>query len=209
MTNKPMQEDSEVDQDTGNLLSPEERVGCQQLTAGEAPHNQRAQALLTLDEGATQEAAGQRAGLTKGQVRYWLGKFRKTRMAIFPEAPHTPAEPQPEPAPLASEPTATAEETIVDPAIAVKEVQPEVVTSAAALVVTKKASKKKQASQKKPKKAKKPKKGTKRKSKKKKKSQKVKSGKKKKAKKAAGQKKNKKKKGSKKQAGKKAKKKDK
>lgn len=205
MTTKVMQEP-----DNGNLLSREERVGCQRLAVGEALHSQRAQALLAIDEGATQEAAGQRAALTKGQVRYWLGKFRKARMAIFPEAPPTPAVSQPDPAPPASEPTAAAEDAIVDPAIAVKEAQPEVVTSAAALMVTKKASKKKKASQKKSKKAKKPKKGTKGKRKKKKKSQKIKSGKKKKkAKKAAGSKKNKKKKGSKKQAGKKAKKKDK
>ncbi len=234
MTTKAMQPLSEVEQDTGNLLTPEERIGCQHLAAGETPHNQRAQALLVLDEGATQEAAGQRSGLTKGQVRYWLGKFRKVRMAIFPDAPPTPAAPQPEPAPRASELAAPAEDAIVDPAIVVKETQPKVVGSAAVVVVTKKVSKKKKDSQKKDKKREKSTKRAKdktdekppkkkkagkgkgdKKSKKKKKSQETKSGKKKKKNKVArepkkGQKKKgKKKKGGKKKAGKKAKKKDK
>ena len=41
----------------GKLLSPEERGVCKQLAAGEAPWSQRAQALLALDEGATQAPA--------------------------------------------------------------------------------------------------------------------------------------------------------
>jgi len=41
---------------------------------------------LAVDEGATQAEAGQRAGLTPGQVKYWLGKFRRDQLGIFPEA---------------------------------------------------------------------------------------------------------------------------
>jgi hypothetical protein len=67
------------------LLDAQERAQCERLAAGESPHNQRAQALLALDQGATQKDAGQLAGLSQGQVRYWLGKFRHSRMAIFPE----------------------------------------------------------------------------------------------------------------------------
>jgi hypothetical protein len=70
----------------GKLLSPEERGVCKQLAAGEAPWSQRAQALLALDEGATQAQAGSQAGLTQGQVRYWLGRFRKDGLSIVPEA---------------------------------------------------------------------------------------------------------------------------
>ena len=70
----------------GKLLSPQERGACQRLALQEeAPHSQRAQALLALDEGATQPEAGLRAGLTVGQVKYWLGKFRKVGLDIFPE----------------------------------------------------------------------------------------------------------------------------
>jgi outer membrane biosynthesis protein TonB len=59
---------------------------CERVAAGEAPWSQRAQALLALDEGATQVGAGGRAGLTQGQVRYWLGRFRQDGLSIFPES---------------------------------------------------------------------------------------------------------------------------
>ena len=68
------------------LLNPEERIVCEQIAGGEAPYSQRAQALLAIDEGATQAEAAQRAGLTGGQVKYWLGKFRKERLAIYADA---------------------------------------------------------------------------------------------------------------------------
>ena len=80
---------------TGMLLSAKERESCQRVASGEAPFSQRALALLFLDEGATQAAAGERAGLTSGQVKYWLAKFRKEGLAIFPAAPQVEAEPEP------------------------------------------------------------------------------------------------------------------
>ena len=70
----------------GKLLSPEERAACQRIAAGEAPWSQHAQSLLALDAGATQAAAGEQVGLTAGQVKYWLGRFRSDRLDIFPAA---------------------------------------------------------------------------------------------------------------------------
>jgi hypothetical protein len=67
------------------LLSPQEREAFKMISTGNDLHGQRALALLAIDEGATQEQAAQRSGLTAGQVKYWLGKFRQVRMAIFPE----------------------------------------------------------------------------------------------------------------------------
>jgi hypothetical protein len=67
------------------LLDAQERAQCARLATGEPPHSQRAQVLLALDQGETQKDAAQLAGLSPGQVRYWLGKFRQDRMAIFPE----------------------------------------------------------------------------------------------------------------------------
>ena len=80
------QQQPEDKQSVGKLLSPEERVVFKQLAAGEAPWSQRAQALLALDEGATQAQAGNQAGLTQGQVRYWLGRYREDGLSIFPES---------------------------------------------------------------------------------------------------------------------------
>ena len=71
---------------SGALFSPAERAACEQVAAGTAPSSQRALALLALDEGATQKEAAQQSRQTVGQVRYWLGKFRKEGMAICPEA---------------------------------------------------------------------------------------------------------------------------
>ena len=80
MTTKNENQETET-----RLLSSKEQAILSQIAAKEAPHSQRAQALLAIDEGATQADAGQQAGLTKGQVRYWLGKFRKDGTDIFPE----------------------------------------------------------------------------------------------------------------------------
>jgi hypothetical protein len=67
------------------LLSSEEQAVVSQITTKEPPHSQRAQVLLAINEGATQAEAGIQAGLTKGQVRYWLTKFRRDRIGIFPD----------------------------------------------------------------------------------------------------------------------------
>jgi hypothetical protein len=87
------------DKEEGKLLTPQERQACQQISTGEAPHSQRAQALLALDEGATQTQAGQQAGLTRSQVKYWLGKFLREGLDAFPEgvymeAPAAPTGPE-------------------------------------------------------------------------------------------------------------------
>ena len=71
--------------EAGKLLSEQERVAFRMISTGNDLHGQRAVALLAIDEGATQAEAAQQAGLTPGQVKYWLGKFRQVRMEIFPE----------------------------------------------------------------------------------------------------------------------------
>lgn len=69
----------------GKLLSGQEREAFKMISTGNDLHGQRALALLAIDEGASQAEAGRRAGLSTGQVKYWLGKFRRVRMEIFPE----------------------------------------------------------------------------------------------------------------------------
>jgi hypothetical protein len=68
-----------------NLLTSREQATCEQIAKGEAPHSLRALALLALNEGNTQTQAAEKAGLSTGQVKYWLSRFRKQGLAIFPD----------------------------------------------------------------------------------------------------------------------------
>ena len=91
-----MSKKRENDQESpGMLLGPQERLICEQLVAGQPPYSQRAQSLLAIDAGATQKTAAQQSGLTVGQVSYWLSKFRKQGMSIFPEKLLLQIEPEP------------------------------------------------------------------------------------------------------------------
>ena len=94
-TEELTQQRPEDKKSAGKLLSPEERGVCKQLAAGEAPWSQRAQALMALDKGATQAEAGGRAGLTRTQARYWLGRYREDGLSIFPEAELSQTQPDP------------------------------------------------------------------------------------------------------------------
>ena len=67
------------------ILTEDEKLVCEQLAVGEPPFGQRAQALLALDSGVTQELASQHSGLTPNQVRYWHGRFRTRRLDVFPD----------------------------------------------------------------------------------------------------------------------------
>jgi hypothetical protein len=82
----------------GELLSDQEREAFKMVSTGNDLHSQRAIALLAIDDGATQAEAAQLSGLTAGQVKYWLGKFRQVRMEIFPEQVLQAEMPEGEPA---------------------------------------------------------------------------------------------------------------
>jgi len=69
--------------ETGKLLTAEERAACIQLAAETDADGQRARALLAIDEGTTHLTAAEDAGLTEGQLRYFLGKFREERLSAF------------------------------------------------------------------------------------------------------------------------------
>lgn len=178
---------------TKTLLTPQERIVCEQISSEAAPDGQRAAALIALDEGATQAQASEQSGLTRDQVKYWLSKFRSQRLGIFPEellgqeaAEETPeplaeAAPELEPTETEQEPPVEIMEEVSRPAEKTPEAQKEPDVKGKAKNKKKKKSKK----------SKKDKKGTKDQvdSKKKKKS------KKKKSKKSEGSKKSKGKKG--------------
>ncbi len=88
-TDSAVQKNPEKEQ---RLLSSEEQAVIGRIATKEPPDSQRAQALLALDKGATQAEAGRQAGLTKGQVSYWLAKFRKDGIYIFSEEQRNPVE---------------------------------------------------------------------------------------------------------------------
>ena len=68
------------------LLTPEERGVCEGVAAfGAAPWNQRAQALLAVNQGDSEALAAESTGLGENQVRYWLNAFRRKQTDIFPE----------------------------------------------------------------------------------------------------------------------------
>ncbi len=67
----------------GTLLTADEKIALAQLAGRDDIEGQRARALLAIDDGRTQLEAAEQAGLTEGQVRYFLGKFRKEQLAAF------------------------------------------------------------------------------------------------------------------------------
>jgi hypothetical protein len=67
------------------LLSSHEWQAINRIAQGDTIHSQRAKALIAIHNGATQAQAGKETGLTRGQVRYWLEKFRDQRLDIFPQ----------------------------------------------------------------------------------------------------------------------------
>jgi outer membrane biosynthesis protein TonB len=68
------------------VLSERETAVLEQIAAvEEAPINQRVQALLALNAGDSQEEAAEATGLRPGQVRYWLRKYRKHGLSVFPD----------------------------------------------------------------------------------------------------------------------------
>jgi hypothetical protein len=91
---------------SGNLLKTQEKLIVEQIATGGPPHSQRAQSLLAIDAGATQKIAALQSGQTVGQVSYWLSKFRREGMGIFPDEllRQTESAPTP-PAKLTDQPT--------------------------------------------------------------------------------------------------------
>lgn len=65
------------------LLTAAQKRTCQSHEHNPAPNGPRAKALLALDSGKTQQQAAAESGLSIGQVRYCLRRFRAVSLAIF------------------------------------------------------------------------------------------------------------------------------
>ena len=80
-----IQQETQLAASGSQLLTPQEQARCKQVAARrQAPHSQRALALLALNDNCTQVQASERADLTKWQVKYCVGRLRKLRLRIFP-----------------------------------------------------------------------------------------------------------------------------
>lgn len=73
-----------------SLLSGAQRTFCQARAEQPAPNGPRAKALLALDQGNTQQQAAEQSGLSIGQVRYCLRRFRAIGQAMFDSDTETP-----------------------------------------------------------------------------------------------------------------------
>ena len=83
------------EQNETTLLSRQEREACATVVAKNiARVSQRAQALLLIDEGQSQAETVQKTGLTIGQVRYAILRFKKIGLAMFPSDLTEKSEPQ-------------------------------------------------------------------------------------------------------------------
>jgi len=113
----------EIRKNESRLFNSEERTIFSEVAATDPPYSLRAQALLAIDEGATQSEACRQAGLTIGQLRYWLRKFRRDGTSIFPEELLIQTEPEDADEEDARQEMLVAEETAepVDKAAAQKE----------------------------------------------------------------------------------------
>ncbi|MED5388681.1 MAG: helix-turn-helix domain-containing protein [Pseudomonadota bacterium] len=78
---------------TASLLTAQQRKICQTQSSQPAPNGPRAKALLSLDEGNTQQQAAQASGLSLGQVRYCLRRFRTVSLDLFDAATPTSSQP--------------------------------------------------------------------------------------------------------------------
>ena len=65
------------------LLTDAQKEVCLELRKKSSKNSPRAAALLALDQGATQSQAAEKSGLSLGQVRYCVRRFRSVGMAMF------------------------------------------------------------------------------------------------------------------------------
>ncbi|MEQ3724251.1 helix-turn-helix domain-containing protein [Alcanivorax sp.] len=75
------------------LLTAAQKKACLAREQTPAPDGPRAKALLALNSGATQQQAAADSGLSIGQVRYCLRRFRSVALGIFDSAATTAAGP--------------------------------------------------------------------------------------------------------------------
>lgn len=66
------------------LLTRSELYACKKMISTKSTNSKKASALLAIHQGATYAEAAKSSGLSYGQVKYLIGRFRKLRMEAFP-----------------------------------------------------------------------------------------------------------------------------
>lgn len=105
----------------GLLLSKEELTICEKISDSNIQESsQRAAALILLDRGSTQAETAEISGLSIGQVRYLVKRFKEKRLELFPAETLLQQEASAETAtqePVeATEPALVQDETVIEPA---------------------------------------------------------------------------------------------
>lgn len=72
------------------LLKPREVTACKKLAESGLSDNKRAAALLAIHQGQTQAQAAETSGLSLGQVKYILTRFRKLGMSALAAVNESP-----------------------------------------------------------------------------------------------------------------------
>lgn len=72
-----------IQKKTKKLLTAKQSAVCEEIINSQSGDVARAKALLLLNDGETQAQTAQLTGLSLGQVRYWLARFRKLGIDCF------------------------------------------------------------------------------------------------------------------------------
>jgi len=76
------------EQSPTSFLTESERMECGRIAQTDSGlSGQRAKAILMVDSGLTHREAGLKAGLSIGQVRYILNRYRRIGLDVFPASP--------------------------------------------------------------------------------------------------------------------------
>ena len=86
---------------TGSFLSPKEKKTITEIASKDSTlSGKRARTLLLIDEGETHVGAADKTGLTLGQARYALVRFKKLGLSMFSKLSFEPGTKEPVSAPV-------------------------------------------------------------------------------------------------------------
>ncbi len=82
---EPSDSESISEQEDDSLLSQRQVRTLEEVAQRDNTYGRRAKALIALHQGKTQADAGSDSGLAPRTVRYWLARFRREELGVFPD----------------------------------------------------------------------------------------------------------------------------